>query len=288
MGALAVNGTALAQTITETIQVSYIGIKMYFNGVETTVKDTMGNETEPFVYRGTTYVPLAFVAENLGQSVLWVGESNSIYIGAVPEETPSTTVNYEELYSEKRATWLNYLGSYTMNGKEYDSEALGLPYYFLYDPSISSEDLRYDYVDLNQDNVPEMFLLSPSGEIYALFTIQDGAVKNLLIDGERWGYDLSVDKTIVEWGSSGAADQMTAISKLNAQNEMEYALYLNHTLEDPYDWNSPDYNYFIPVINGELDFAQRRVATAAEEQQYTDACANLYTFDCKEFTEGLG
>ncbi|KOS61654.1 NPCBM/NEW2 domain-containing protein [Lysinibacillus agricola] len=38
-----------------------------------------------FIYQGTTYVPMRFVAESLGEQVTWDGKTKSIYIGDVPK-----------------------------------------------------------------------------------------------------------------------------------------------------------------------------------------------------------
>ncbi len=38
-----------------------------------------------FIYEGTTYVPMRFIAESLGEKVTWDGKSKSIYIGDVPK-----------------------------------------------------------------------------------------------------------------------------------------------------------------------------------------------------------
>jgi hypothetical protein len=40
---------------------------------------------EGFVYQGTTYVPLRFVAESLGKEVEWDQETLSIYVGKKPD-----------------------------------------------------------------------------------------------------------------------------------------------------------------------------------------------------------
>ncbi|GFN33845.1 stalk domain-containing protein [Paenibacillus xylaniclasticus] len=41
----------------------------------------MPTEGKPFLYQGTTYVPLRFVAESLGQKVAWDGKSGTVLIG---------------------------------------------------------------------------------------------------------------------------------------------------------------------------------------------------------------
>ncbi len=38
-----------------------------------------------FIYEGTTYVPMRFIAESLGKNVTWDGKSKSVYIGDVPK-----------------------------------------------------------------------------------------------------------------------------------------------------------------------------------------------------------
>lgn len=37
-----------------------------------------------FVYEGTTYVPLRFMAESLGKEVAWDGKTSSIFVGRNP------------------------------------------------------------------------------------------------------------------------------------------------------------------------------------------------------------
>lgn len=40
-----------------------------------------------FIYQGTTYVPLRFISESLGEDVTWDGKTRSIYIGDKPQGT---------------------------------------------------------------------------------------------------------------------------------------------------------------------------------------------------------
>lgn len=118
------NGSTLASGFSEFIEVSYIGITMYINGVKTTVKDTNGTEVEPFVYKGTTYVPLAFVSTNLGEKVAWDGETKSIYIGDGVETSDylmTVCPPYETNYGYYSANGSKTDGSSTFNmaGKTY-------------------------------------------------------------------------------------------------------------------------------------------------------------------------
>lgn len=51
--------------------------------------DKVGKKTQEgksgFIYEGTTYVPIRFIAESLGEKVTWDGKSKSVYIGDVPK-----------------------------------------------------------------------------------------------------------------------------------------------------------------------------------------------------------
>ena len=52
------------------ITVTYDNIKVVVDGKEVQFgKDTKGNQIEPFIYNGTTYLPLRAVAEAVGKEV---------------------------------------------------------------------------------------------------------------------------------------------------------------------------------------------------------------------------
>lgn len=89
--AAALTGTAVAASTitTKTIEAQYMGISLVVDGVAVTPKDTSGNVVEPFVSEGTTYLPVRAVADALGKSVTWDGETKTVYIGQVPGTTES-------------------------------------------------------------------------------------------------------------------------------------------------------------------------------------------------------
>ena len=87
-------GTALAaNTVYRTITVEYSGIKLVIDGVEITPKDVNGTTVEPFIYNGTTYLPVRAVGNAIGKQVTWDGENQTIYLGDVPGETNTTFLN---------------------------------------------------------------------------------------------------------------------------------------------------------------------------------------------------
>ena len=79
--ALLTCGTVFAKQISETAELFYNNIKIYINGGEIVPKDANGNLAEPFIYNGTTYLPVRAVAQALGQEVEWDGATQSVYIG---------------------------------------------------------------------------------------------------------------------------------------------------------------------------------------------------------------
>lgn len=73
--------TAYAAGYTQTITVTYKDIKLVVDGVEVTPKDANGAEVEPFIYNGTTYLPIRAIGSALGKQVQWDGNTNTAYLG---------------------------------------------------------------------------------------------------------------------------------------------------------------------------------------------------------------
>ena len=66
---IALSVTVLAKQATETISVMYDNIKILIDGVEYTAKDVNGNVIEPFIYNGTTYLPVRGIANAFDKDV---------------------------------------------------------------------------------------------------------------------------------------------------------------------------------------------------------------------------
>ena len=80
-------GTVFAAGKLTTIQVVMGGIKLYVDGKLVIPTDATGRVVEPFIYDGTTYLPLRALSNALTNNekpVKWDGETNTIYIGKVP------------------------------------------------------------------------------------------------------------------------------------------------------------------------------------------------------------
>jgi len=98
--------SAYALIGTKTITASYSNIKIYIDQMLMTPKDVKGNEVEPFIYNGTTYVPIRAVSEAFNKSVSWDGSSSSIYVGRQPNVVFQDT-EYGFVFSLPDS-WRNY------------------------------------------------------------------------------------------------------------------------------------------------------------------------------------
>lgn len=68
--------SSLAQAWTGQLQVDFIPLNYFFNGVQ----KYPPSDQQGFIYNERTYVPLRFIAEASGLSVDWDGNTNSIYV----------------------------------------------------------------------------------------------------------------------------------------------------------------------------------------------------------------
>ena len=79
-----------AAPIEKVITATYNNIKIYVDGNKIDPKDANGNAVEPFIYNGTTYLPVRAIGTAFGKSVEWDGANQSVYIGKNPNsDTPS-------------------------------------------------------------------------------------------------------------------------------------------------------------------------------------------------------
>jgi len=78
--------TVLAKTGQEAWNVTFRDIKLYVDGVLITPKDANGNIVEPFIYNGTTYLPVRALSEALNKRVTWDGTTSSVVVGIMPGE----------------------------------------------------------------------------------------------------------------------------------------------------------------------------------------------------------
>jgi hypothetical protein len=74
---------AFGESITKSISVMYDNIKILIDGVEYTAKDANGNVIEPFIFNGTTYLPVRGIANAFGKEVSWEPQTSTVKLGSV-------------------------------------------------------------------------------------------------------------------------------------------------------------------------------------------------------------
>lgn len=79
--AVILSGTAAAATSSKKIDVTY-GISVTVNGETLIPRDINGKVVDPFVYDGTTYVPIRAISDALGATVGYDGATNSATINS--------------------------------------------------------------------------------------------------------------------------------------------------------------------------------------------------------------
>ena len=109
-------GTAFAaNTVYRTITVQYSDIKLVVDGVKVTPKDADGITVEPFIYNGTTYLPVRAVGNAIGKQVTWDGNSKTVYLG----EAPSNQTWLMDVCPPYEKKYVNTPSSFKMSGKSY-------------------------------------------------------------------------------------------------------------------------------------------------------------------------
>jgi len=81
---VATTGMIFADAIEQYVNVSYNNIKVYVDNEAIELKDASGDIVEPFIYNGTTFLPVRAISEALGKEVRWDGDTQSVYIGEQP------------------------------------------------------------------------------------------------------------------------------------------------------------------------------------------------------------
>lgn len=89
IGALMTGGAVFAKSALESIEVEYDNIKVYKDNVLCELKDANGSVIEPFIYNGTTYMPVRGTASLADMQVTWDGANKSVHLweNMVPEGT---------------------------------------------------------------------------------------------------------------------------------------------------------------------------------------------------------
>ena len=80
---------AAVSAVAANINVDMGGIRVFWDGIETDLPNARGERVEPFIYNGTTYVPLRAMAGLMGLPVAWNQQELAVYLDG---ERPSGTI----------------------------------------------------------------------------------------------------------------------------------------------------------------------------------------------------
>lgn len=83
IGVILTSNGVFAKEINKMIDAVYMNVKLVIDGKEITLKDVNGNIVEPFIYNGTTYLPIRAIGEAFNKDVHWDGELATVYVGDI-------------------------------------------------------------------------------------------------------------------------------------------------------------------------------------------------------------
>ena len=110
-------GAVYAKEAAETITAVYRNIKLVVDGVQIDPQDVNGNTVEPFIYNGTTYLPVRAVGKAFDKEVSWDGDSSTVYIGGEVDKPAKALSLYNRSYLENTNT--KEINSYEKDGNTY-------------------------------------------------------------------------------------------------------------------------------------------------------------------------
>ncbi|MBQ3038536.1 MAG: hypothetical protein IJD30_05100, partial [Clostridia bacterium] len=133
IGATLSGGAVFAKQATEKISVIYDNIKIIIDGKEYQPTNAKGETVEPFIYEGTTYLPVRAIANAFDKEVDWEAQTSTVTLGSknydwldqmgyadyeasMPENVintiPSQTRAYDEMLFDRGLSFQLSYGSY--------------------------------------------------------------------------------------------------------------------------------------------------------------------------------
>ena len=114
-----VGGGVIAVQRSERIDVYYDDIQIYVDGMKIEPKDVNGNKVEPFIYNGTTYLPVRAVGNAFGKEVAWDGENKSVYLGKQPVIYPDANSDLAVPMNVAQGKKFNMYIAHSSNNRNY-------------------------------------------------------------------------------------------------------------------------------------------------------------------------
>lgn len=208
IGAVGVGSIAYAASETKMIEVLYDNVKVYKDNVLCELKDANGSVIEPFIYNGTTYMPVRGTANLADMQVTWDGNTKSVYLWdeLVPDGTylmevcpPYETSNYYESYIQQEGKSFQMAGTSYSNGFtlwDYGRYAI-----FNLNSKYSSINLTIGHVDGSGDaTVPVSFFVD--GRLIKEIKIEPEGLPQIVSIPVGYGLQLKILTGYAESGSA--------------------------------------------------------------------------------------
>lgn len=207
IGATITGGVVFAATGTKTIEVLYNNIKVYKDNVLCELKDANGNTVEPFIYNGTTYMPVRGTANLAGMDVTWEGETRSVYLwDEIPADgtylldvcPPYEKSYYCETYLQNKGESFQMSGEKYSNGFsfEYDDQFV----MFNLNSKYSAIEFTIGHIDgTDMDNQVISFIVD--GKLVEEITVEAEALPKTISIPVNYGLQLKIINSD-EWNTS--------------------------------------------------------------------------------------
>ncbi len=109
----------MADKVTKTAELFYNDIKVVVDGQQAVLTDANGNQVEPFIIDGTTYLPVRGVASAMNKAVSWDGATRTVYLGA-NEEIQQPSVWLKDLDTFVNEVETKSLSEVDFGGSDYN------------------------------------------------------------------------------------------------------------------------------------------------------------------------
>lgn len=143
-------GGIYAKSVTEKIEVKFDNITVYKDNILQDLKDAQGKTVEPFIYNGTTYVPVRAAAELAGLKVEWDGAKKAIHLWDKIEKNTVYLVDVRPPHAGKEyKTYAKDRESFSMGSMEFKKGVtIGEGYFATKDTCSAFFNLNDEYTEL--------------------------------------------------------------------------------------------------------------------------------------------
>jgi len=168
-----------AASTRKTIDVTYNNIKVYKDKVLCELKDANGTVIEPFIYNGTTYMPVRGTASLADMDVTWDGATQSVYLWAEMAADGTYLLDVCPPYSLSFFDTYDTGKSFEMAGKKYSNGIVQNNVWYNEGTALFNLDSRYAAIECTIGHTT-----SVGDEKTVLFIVDGKVVKEVVLEPE--------------------------------------------------------------------------------------------------------